>query len=248
MKKTLLFMLILALMATGCKKKRALNYNDSDPISMALLDYHQIQASSHHDISYTAINSNPNATIIEVNSDGLIYGKNVGRAKVKLDNSYEERVIDVIVNLFREPTFSFGCSVSKIASLYGTPKNEDQGWLPGDSIFYYRYLWGSNITSWTCPEVDFFFKNGAYYEADAYIKYDFEDLLNNYLTDNFNYYTTLGDTLDVYKYKKDTTIICCKFASHNPWNEWCVFYYKNEPANSLDRALKNLPRSSKLRY
>ena len=261
MKKTLLFMLILALMATGCKKKRALNYNDTDPIVMALSgpehiqnlpDHyfdHQIQVTSHYDITYSAINPN-NIEVIKVSNDGYIHGKNVGQAKVRIDNGYEERVINVVVDLFRQPTFEFGCSSNRIKSLYGNPYASG---MNGDTILVYQYTTQHGY-SYACGEMDFFFYNGGYYEADVYIRPTVEYLLNNYLTENFNYrsfiYDTAlyADTLFVYKHKIDTTIVCGKFKSHNQWDEFCLFYYQSAAANSLDRALKNLPRSSKLRY
>ena len=247
MKKTVFFLIILAIVATGCKKNKkskSLNYNDSNPISMVLRGNHQIQASSDYDISYTAINSDPNVEVITVDGSGKLYGKNVGTAQVKIDNSYENRVINVVVDLFRQPTFEFGCSSNRIKSLYGDPYASG---MIGDTILVYQYTTSQGY-SYACGEMDFFFYNGGYYESDVYIRPTVEFLLNNYLTENFNYYSTLGDTLDVYKYKEDTTIICGKFASHNPWNEFCVFYYREDNVNALDRALKNLPRSSKLRY
>lgn len=246
MKKTLFFMLILALLATGCKrdkKSKSLNYNDSNPISMVLRGHHQIQASSDYDISYTAINENPNIEVITVTGGGNLYGKNVGTAKVKVDNSYENYMIDVVVDLFRQPTFEFGCSTSRIKSLYGNPFNS----AIIDTILVYQYTADGGY-SYACGEMDFYFIDGKYYESDVYIRPDVEYLLNNYLTENFNYIHTLGDTLDVYKHKIDTAVICGKFASHNQWDEFCLFYYRSNPTNSLDKALKALPRSSKLRY
>ena len=246
MKKVVFFVMILAVLATGCKDKKSkdLNYNDTNPIEMVLRGNHQIKAESDYDISYKAINPS-NATVIEVSGGGNIYGKNVGSAQVKIDNSYESRTIDVIVDLFRQPTFEFGCNSARIRNLYGRPFNS--ALLPGDTILVYQYT-ASQGYSYACGEMDFFFYNGEYYEADVYIRPSVEYLLNNYLTENFNYHSTIGDTLDVYKYKNDTTIICGKFDSHNQWDEFCLFYYRSAAANSLDRVLKTLPRSSKLRY
>ena len=258
MKKVVFFLIILAVLATGCKKKKSkdLNYNDSDPIEMTLSGPehnpnvpahhfdHLIQVTSDYDISFTAINPS-GLSVISVSNDGYLHGINVGEAKVKIDNSYDSRVVDVVVSLFREPTFEFGCASSRIREIYGRPF--ESGYLPGDTILCYRYT-ASNGYSYACGEMDFFFYNRAYYEADVYLRPNVEDLMNDYLSENFNYYSTIGDTLDVYKYKNDTTIICGKFASHNDWNEWCLFYYRSQATNSLDNALKNLPRSSKFRY
>ena len=245
MKKVVFFLIILAVLATGCKKKKSkdLNYNDSDPIEMVLRGNHQIQASSDYDISYTALN--PNFTVIEVSNGGNIYGKNVGNARVKIDNSYDSRVVDVVVSLFRQPTFEFGCASSRIRDLYGRPF--ESGYLPGDTILCYRYT-ASNGYSYACGEMDFFFLNGSYYESDVYIRPSVEYLLNNYLNDNFRLDTILGDTLSVYRYKLDESIICGKFASHNQWNEWCLFYIQLNQEKSLANILKRRPRSSKFLY
>lgn len=257
MKKTVFFLIILAIVATGCKKNKkskSLNYNDSNPIVMALsglthdFDY-QINVSSDYDISYKAINPD-GLEVITVSGGGKIHGKNVGTAQVKIDNSYESRIIDVIVNLFIEPTFDFGCSASRIKSLYGNPPY--YGML-GDTIMVYQYT-SNHGYSYACGEMDFYFyidsisNNSSYWESDLYIRPTVEYLLNNYLTENFNYAYTVGDTLDVYKYKQDTAIICGKYDSHNAYNEFCLFYFRSEEENSLDKALNNLPRSSKLRY
>ena len=245
MKKTLFFIMILAVLATGCnrkKKSKDLNYNDSNPIEMVLRGNHQIKAESDYDISYKAINPS-NATVIEVSGGGNIYGKNVGSAQVKMDNGYENLTVDVIVDLFRQPTFEFGCNSERIRQLYGRPFNS----AIIDTLLIYQYT-ASQGYSYACGEMDFFFYNGAYYEADVYIRPSVDYLLNNYISENFNYHSTVGDTLDIYKYKNDTTIICGKFDSHNQWNEFCLFYYRSNATNSLDKALKALPRSSKLRY
>ena len=247
MKKIVFFMMILALLATGCKKKKSesLNYDDSNPISMVLQGHHQIKASSDYDITYRAINSDPNIEVITVTSDGNIFAKNVGMAKVKMDNGYEDKVVDVKVDLFREPTFEFGCRSSKIRDIYGRPY--ESGWLPGDTILYYRYT-AADGYSWACGEMQFFFYQGGYYESDVFIRPRVEGRLNEYLNARFNYHSTIGDTLEVYKLKQDTNIICFKYATHNQWDEWCLGYYTVEGTKSLDNVLKSLPRSSKLRY
>lgn len=259
MKKILFFMMILAFLATGCKKdkkSKTLNYNDSDPIEMTLSGPehnpnipphhfdHKIQVTSDYDITYTAINPGT-ITVLSVSSDGYLHGTNVGTAAIKMDNGYENRVVNVIVSLFRQPTFEFGCASSRIRDIYGRPY--ESGWLPGDTILCYRYTTSLGY-SYACGEMDFFFYDRQYYESDVYIKQDCEYLLDNYLSENFNYNSTIGDTLDIYKYKEDTTIICGKFASHNQWDEWCLFYITADQNKSLANILKERPRSSKLRY
>lgn len=249
MKKTLFFMIVLAVFATGCKKDKstALNYNGSNPIEMVLREEYQIPTSSDYNITYTAINENPNIEVITVNENGLIYGKNVGSAKVKISNGHAEKTIDVNVSLFEEPTFEFGCGTGRIRDLYGSPYQYD---YIDDTTLVYQYV-ASQGYSYACGEMDFFFNEGAYYEADIYIRPSVEYLLNKYLTENFNYHSTVGDTLDLYKYKHDTTIVCGKFDSHNPWNEFCLFYVRmnqNTTEKSVASFLNRHPRSSKLRY
>ena len=238
MKKALFFVIIMAALLISCKDK-SLNYNDSNPISMVLKGSHQIQATSDYSISYSSLNNN----YVTVDGDGLLYGKNVGNAQVKLDNGYDNLTVNVKVDLFREPTFEFGCNSNRIKTLYGNPLNA--GFI--DTILVYQYT-SKQGYSYACGEMDFFFYNGAYYEADVYIRPSVEYLLNRYLDENFNHHHTIGDTIDIYKYKQDTTIVCGKFDTHNEWNEFCLFYFKQNPTNPFDNALKSRPRSSKLRY
>ena len=259
MKKTLFFMMILAVLATGCKKdnkSKSLNYNDSDPIVMSLsgpehiqnipTHYfdHKLQVTSDYDITYSAINPD-SIEVIKVSSDGYIHGKNVGEAKVKLDNGYESKTVDVTVDLFIEPTFDFGCNASKIWNMYGNPYYQVE--LPGDTVLVYLYT-SNHGYSYACGEMDFFFLNGSYYESDVFIRPSVEYLMNNYLNDNFRLDTILGDTLSVYRYKLDESIICGKFASHNQWNEWCLFYIQLNQEKSLANILKRRPRSPKFLY
>ena len=245
MKKTLILLAILAVFATGCKKdkSKSLNYNDSNPIEMVLQGYHQIQATSDYDITYKAINNNSNIEVVTVDGSGKIYGKNVGSGQVKISNGYEDQTVDVNVALFREPTFDFGCNTSKIRDLYGRPL---QSSYISDTILVYQYT-ASQGYSYACGEMDFFFYNGAYYESDVYIRPSVEYLLNNYLNDNFRLDTIMGDTLSVYRHKIYNDIICGKFASHNQWNEWCLFYIQANQEKSVANILKRRPRSSKLR-
>ena len=254
MKKTLVILaVVLMVLATGCKKNKkskALNYNDSNPIVMALsgpssvygteFDY-KIDVSSDYDITYTAINEH--GTVISVSQDGKIHGINVGTAKVKMDNGYESKTVDVNVDLFIEPTFEFGCDTTRIKRLHGNPKNTGTV----DTILVYQYI-GPHGYSYACGEMDFFFHNNQYFEADVYIRPSVEYMLGQYLEDNFNFVTILGDTLSVYRNKLDPTVVCGKFASHNEWDEWCLYYIQEDQERSFASFLKNRPRSSKLRY
>lgn len=268
MKKVVFFLIILAVLATGCKKKKSkeLDYYDSNPIVMSVSGPtnefdRQIQVSSNYDISYTALNGS--TEVITVSREGMIHGKTVGTAQVKIDNSYESMVVDVIVKFFIEPTFEFGCPTSRIREIYGWPF--ESGNLPGDTILCYRYT-ANHGYSYTCGEMDFYFHNREYYEADLYIRSypspTYPDyLLNSYLNENFIHMRDRLDsivspytgqdtaiTTSYYKNKLDEHLICGKTPSLNEFHEWCLFYYRNDGANSLDKVLNRLPRSSKFRY
>lgn len=260
MKKHLLIItIIIAVTATSCKNEKSkssnLNYNDSNPISMVLRGEHQIQASSEYDITYSAINHDPQIEVITVSGDGKITGKNVGTAQVKLSNGYNSMTVDVNVDLFTQPTLEFGCNPGRIISLYGDPK--DSGYIT-ESLLYYRYteLYGY---SFACGEMDFFFNNGKYEESDVYIRPTVSYLLDNYLADNFNHVMdtviiSQNDTVQIqiprsiYKYKLDESIICCKQPSFNQWDEILLFYFRDDPEKSLANSLKMRPRSSKFLY
>lgn len=242
MKKVLFLSVIaLAILASGCKKNKskALEYNDSNPINMVLRGYHQIEASSEYDITYKSLNE----TAVTVTKSGKLYGKNVGEAQVKIDNGYESKTVDVIVDLFTEPTFEFGCNPNRIKSLYGQPLAA--GYV--DTILVYQYT-SNDGYSYACGEMDFFFYDGRYFESDVFIRPNVEVLMNRYLNDNFILDTILGDTMSIYRHQLDNNIICGKYASHNQWDEWCLFYARANQEKSFANVLKRRPRSSKLRY
>lgn len=247
MKKILFFVMVFALLASSCKKEsksKSLNYYDYNPIEMVLRGTHQIEVSSDYGISYKAINPD-DKEVVSVTGGGKLTGENVGTAQVKIDNGYESRTIDVVVDFFAEPTFEFGCTTQRIRYLYGMPTVA----LNIDTLTAYYYTTDHGF-SFICGEMDFYFYNGIYDEADLYIK-SFppnDDLLYNYLNERFDYDTIYGDTLQVYKYKLDPNILCGKFASHNQWDEWCLFYIRLDGEKSLANVLKRRPRSSKFLY
>lgn len=274
MKKVLFFIMIFGVLFTSCKKKESkstsLNYTDSNPISMTLsgpehisnvpAHYfdHQIEVTSDYSITYSAINPD-SINIIKVSSDGYLHGKNVGSAKVKIDNGYENLTVRVDVSLFREPTFDFGCNTSKIKSLYGSPY---QSAYLSDTVLVYQYT-ADHGYSWACGEMDFFFdvdnNKKSYFEADVYISKTCKYLLDSvYLKDNFTLeavftdsiiFATYGDTLFIYRSNFDNDLVCGKFATHNQWNESCLFYIQDiQEEKSVANLLKRRPRSSKLRY
>ena len=275
MKKVLFFIMIFGVLFTSCKKKESkstsLNYTDSNPISMTLSgpehiqsvpDHyfdHLIQVTSDYDITYSV--KNPDSIdIIKVSSDGYLHGKNVGSAKVKMDNGYENMTVNVEVSLFKEPTFNFGCNSNKIRSLYGSPY---QSAYISDTILVYQYT-ADHGYSWACGEMDFFFDVNAnneksYFEADVYISNTCKYKLDSaYLKDNFTLeavftdsavFAHYGDTLFLYRSNIYNDVVCGRFATHNQWNELCLFYIQDiQEEKSVANFLKRRPRSSKLRY
>lgn len=248
MKKIVFLMMVLAVFAAGCKKKdesksTALAYNDTNPIKMVFHGYHQVNATSDYDIKYTAIQDNDTCEVLTVNSTGRLYGKNVGNAFVKLNNGYETKKVGVRVDLFREPTFNFGCSTGKIKSLYGEPYYKAMM----DTLLVYIYT-GKDGYSYACGEMDFFFYEGRYLESDVFINKNFTDQLEQYLDEHFVFDSIMHDTLSLYHNRLDENIICGKFDTHTEYNEFCLFYFKKDLTKSDDSFLKIRPRSSKLRY
>ena len=264
MKKALFLIAILAVLFTSCKKdkSKSLNYTDSNPIHVELLGNHQIGVSSEYDITYKAINEDPDVEVITVSGSGNIHGFNVGTAKVKMSNGYNEKTVDVCVDLFREPSYEFGCAPKRIRDIFGKPTNSSAN----DSILVYQYAnkTPQGFYSAACFQMLFFFKYMEYVEADLYIRNDYVyPLLDNYLDENFEYFFTIpnyyydnnitNDSVDaiIYKAKFDENIRCGKFEHSNEYDDVCLFYYYHEPEtgkNDLDKSLNNLPRSSKFLY
>ena len=262
MKKVLFFMMVLAILVTSCSKdkSKSLDYYDGNPIEMVLQGEHTINVSSDYDISFTAINEG--VEVITVDGNGKLFGKNVGNAKVWISNGYEGKTVDVVVSLFREPTFEFGCNSERIRQLYGAPYYSA---YVQDTLLVYQY---TNQTAYgfysaACYQMLFYFYNQHYIESDLYIRKDYNNpLLINYLDENFDYFFTIPNyyydnniTHDsvpatIYKSKFNENVRCGRFEHSNTYDDICLFYYtvtddaKNERENSLNR----VPRSSKFLY
>lgn len=213
-------------------------YNDDNPIHLVLREEHKIVDSSAYPITYTSSDN----TYVTVSDDGVLNGRNVGSAQVTLDNGFHSLTVDVIVDLFREPTFEFGCGGDRIRELYGNPY---QAGYVNDTLLVYQYS-GYNGYSYACGEMDFLFDNRSYFEADLYIRKNVEYLLNCYLEDNFTFETTLNDTIPIYRNKIDNSVMCGKYDSHNQWNEICLYYFRADDIKSLNAAL-NKPKNFNIR-
>ena len=260
-------MIALAVLATGCSKKKekstALNYTDKNPIKMVFRDTHRIAVESDYDISYEILGTS-SIPILEWQSTGVLKAKNVGSDKVRIRNGYETKTVDVIVDLFTEPSFEFGCSPERIQALHGTPSLS--GYVDESDTLCYRYI-GTESTNYmyspTCYYMDFYFNSSRnYYYSQLFLKNNYDIPLNNYFEDNFDslfvlsniyydeYITQDSISAIIYKSKINENVRCGKYEHANQYDDICLFYYQvtNATQNDSDKLLKNLPRSSKFLY
>lgn len=194
-------------------------YNDENPIHLALREEHKIADSSAYPITY----STSDDMYVTVSDDGVLFGKNVGSAQVTLDNGYHSLTIDVIVDLFREPTFEFGCNTNRIEEIYGEPYSS---YYINDSLTISRYTSNSGY-SYACWEMQFLFWQESYTQANVYIKQDFDLLLSNYLENNFDLITITNENSYVFRSKIDNSIICEKRLNANQYDDVLLMYYKD---------------------
>lgn len=234
MKKVLVLLAVLALIATGCKKKeksKSLDYNDSNPIPMVLREHRGINVTSDYDISY----STSNDLLLEVSGSGVLYGKGVGEAQVTMSNGYESKTVDVKIDLFQEPSYEFGCSPSRIKELFGQPRESGYN---DDGYLVYNYYKPGAYDPYACGQRLFYFDDNKYFRAYFLINPQVDTRLEQYLNQKFiPIDTVLGviteDDTDsipfyIYKSKLDETIICEKFETGNTNNEFGLIYYHYE--------------------
>ncbi|MBR5604113.1 MAG: hypothetical protein IKW51_07870 [Bacteroidales bacterium] len=222
MKKIALFILGICLFLTSCKQKE-INYTGSSSIDIVLLEEYDLGVSSERKINCYS----EDELIVTTTEDGIITGKNIGETNVIIENSVDEISVKVKVSLFEEPTFDFGCSQDKIKSLYGDPRA-----VSGDSILIYGS--GNEWYSYAVWEMDFFFKDNKYVEADLYIKNTLDLRLNEFLNDNYFLADTIVDTIDnetrtCYVYlnerdPEDASLMLGKIYDAGPYNDICLFY------------------------
>ncbi len=117
--------------------------------SMNYEDEKQIEATSVSAITYTSENEY-NAT---VSQSGKITGGKVGKTTIVLENGYDKKKIDVIIDpkftLYPEPNekVKFGASKQDVKKIYGTPSFENtDGILYNEyySIYSYIFLFDKN--------------------------------------------------------------------------------------------------------
>ena len=185
MKKLALILSTLLFIFSSCTDKSR-KYNGPDVVNVVLQQSYDLKASSKDPLNY----SSDNERYVTVSSDGVVYGKNVGKANVTLSNTENELTIPVNVSLFEEPTLNFGASTKEIKALYGEPQRNY-----GDSV--YRYGGVQNIWySYAVWEMIFFFNNDKYYESDLFIRNDLDFLVTKHLDENYFYYQALNDTVN----------------------------------------------------
>ena len=253
MKKTLIILaLVLAVLATGCKKEeksKSLSFNGRIPYVMALRDTTALPVASEYDVTVTSSNTN----VVRPYAGSVVIAWNVGVTTLAISNGYESITVPVEVELFIEPTFEFGCNPSYIRALYGAPYTAfyDNGIL--------RYIYTAyNGYSWACGQMDFLFEDGEYIESQVYINPRVETRLNNYINENFNAYDTImvynpiiedSVVCHVYTNKLDPTVRMGKYPSGDEWDEIFLFYIQELPTKKFDASsLKMRPRSSKFLY
>lgn len=225
MKKLALFLLGICIFLSSCNPndKNEINYDGKNSIEIVLLEEYDLGITSKSELSYYS----DNEMVVTINENGVIKGKNVGEANVTIENEVNQITIKVTVNIFEEPTTSFGLSPKSIENIYGAPNYNF-----GDTI--YRYGGGNDWYSYAVWRMDFFFKYNSYYECDLYINSDLDIRIDQFLSDNYHYYQTITDTIaeeivtlelflndsDV----EDASVLVGKQENAGYYNDICLFY------------------------
>lgn len=229
MKKFLLVLLGVTLLFTSCKKDNSIKYEGSDVVNIVLLEEFYLKATSNSEITYQSNNE----SFVTVNSEGKVFGKNVGKANVTISNGDESIVVKVIVSLFEEPTLDFGSTPEQIKDIYGNPKHNY-----GDSIFIYGS--GNDWYSFAVWEMDFFFVNNAYIESDLYIRNDLSVRIDEFIDSKYYFQSEVNDTIysdDNNSYEvitgyiylnaenpEDADILIGKIYDADEFGDICLFY------------------------
>lgn len=229
MKRITLFLLLLTLLSScGDNKTKTddINYSNGKVIDIVLLEEFNLNATSDHPLTYHS----DNELIVTVSQDGVIKGKNVGEANVTISNSINEITVQVVVSLFEEPTLNFYISQEEIRKIYGAP---DYTASSEDSTVYI-YGSGADWYSYAVWEMDFFFIDNQYIEADLYIRKELQQRIDEFMNSNYFIADTITDTIDnefkpVYLYLNSDNIeeanVCVgKIYDEGPYDDICLFY------------------------
>ena len=176
MKRITLFLLLLTLLSScGDNKTKTddINYSNGKVIDIVLLEEFNLNATSDHPLTYHS----DNELIVTVSQDGVIKGKNVGEANVTISNSINEITVQVVVSLFEEPTLNFYISQEEIRKIYGAPDYT----ASSEDTTVYIYGSGADWYSYAVWEMDFFFIDNQYIEADLYIRKELQQRIEDNL-------------------------------------------------------------------
>lgn len=226
MKKIALFLLGFCLILSSCKNRNRyeINYDGPATIDIVLLEELGLNVTSDYPLTYYS----DNELVVTVSENGVILGKNIGEANVVISNAESTLTLKVIVSLFEEPTLNFYCDQSYIEEVHGTPKYKN------DSLMIYGS--GEDWHSFAVWEMDFFFINNQYAEADLYIRKDLNVRVDEYLKGKFIYKNQVTDeetnvTYDIYLNKEnpeDATVLVGKIMNAGPYEDICLFYIPYE--------------------
>lgn len=240
MKKLALFFISVMLFAAcGNRNDTSINYDGPKTVDIVLLEELNLNVTSDEPLTYYSDND----LYVTVTDNGIIKGKNVGEANVTISNSENSITVKVVVSLFEEPTFDFGISPNDIAKIYGAPR-----FNYGDSIFIYGS--GNEWYSYAVWEMDFFFQDNEYIEADLYIREDVNTRLNQFLRENYFVKDTIYDTVDnvmttCYIYLNENnpdeaSVLLGQLFPAGRYDDVCLFYtaYDNSDKKSLEDLYK----------
>ncbi len=243
-KLALFFASILLLAACGNRTDNTIKYDGPQIVDIVLLEELNLNATSDEPLTYYSDND----LYVTVTDDGVIKGKNVGEANITISNSVNTITIKVLVSLFEEPTFDFGISQDDIKKIYGDPR-----FIIGDSIFIYGS--GNEWYSYAVWEMDFFFNDNEYTEADLYIREDVNTRLNQFLSENYFVKDTIYDTIDdvmttCYLYLNennpdDANVLLGQLFPAGRYDDVCLFYTAYD--NSEKKSFKDIYKRNKNR-
>ena len=226
MKKIALFLLGITILLSSCrpKDKYEICYDGPKEINISLTEEYNLNISSEDPLTLYS----DNELIVAVSPNGIIKGKNIGEANIIASNSQNSITIKIVVSLFEEPTFNFYCKPSHIKDLYGAPRIET------DSV--YVYGGSEEWHSFAVWEMDIFFIDKKYVEADLYIRKDLDARIDEYLNTKFFYRNKFTDTdnnitYDIYlndENPENATVLVGKIKDAGPYQDVCLFYIPYE--------------------